>query len=365
MAKCMLHVVGARPNFMKIAPVMREMSKSAYDFEQILVHTGQHYDASMSEVFFNELHLPKPDINLEVGSGSHAWQTAQIMQRFEPVLLYHQPDWVIVPGDVNSTLACALVASKLGIRVAHVESGLRSFDRTMPEEINRIVTDHIADLLFTTEESGNINLRSEGISEKKIIFAGNTMIDTLIKLLPKAEKRWPDLKAKLGLERFILVTLHRPSNVDVPETLSELIRALSMIGKRIPVVFPVHPRTLKQIVGNGLREEVANEILLCEPFGYLDFLALEKMADLVITDSGGIQEETTFLGVPCITIRPNTERLVTITQGTNRLAESKCDVLTDVVLETLTNTKANPSNTIRPELWDGKAAYRITESMKG
>jgi UDP-N-acetylglucosamine 2-epimerase (non-hydrolysing) len=256
--KRILHVVGARPNFMKIAPIMHEMAQHPADFEQILVHTGQHYDASMSQVFFDELELPKPDVNLEVGSGSHAQQTALIMQRFEPVVLDYKPDWVLVPGDVNSTVACALVASKLGVKVAHVESGLRSFDRTMPEEINRILTDHLADLLFTTEASGNENLRREGIPEEKIRFVGNTMIDTLVRLLPKAEARWPGLQARFGLDRFVLVTLHRPSNVDDPATLGEIVSALCQISREIPVVFPVHPRTRQHLARLDLQSAICN-----------------------------------------------------------------------------------------------------------
>lgn len=353
-----LHVVGARPNFMKIAPIMREMSKYPGDFEQFLVHTGQHYDSMMSDVFLKELDLPKPNINLDVGSGSHAWQTAQIMQRFEPVLTDYRPDWVIVPGDVNSTLACALVASKLGIKVAHVEAGLRSFDRTMPEEVNRVLTDHVADLLFTTEESGNRNLRSEGIPESKISFVGNTMIDTLMRLLPKAEQRWPELKARLWLKRFILVTLHRPSNVDSIDTLTNLIRALAHISREISIVFPVHPRTRRRLNDVNL-DDIGGDLHLYEPFGYLDFLALEKEADLVITDSGGIQEEATFLRVPCITLRPNTERPSTLEKGWNRLVDNTFNGLLSSVNSIMTQDEQNKENKGVPDLWDGAAANRI------
>jgi UDP-N-acetylglucosamine 2-epimerase (non-hydrolysing) len=250
--KRILHVVGARPNFMKIAPIMREMAQYPDQFEQILVHTGQHYDANMSQVFFDELDLPRPDVNLEVGSGSHAVQTAEVMTRFEPVLLDFKPDWMIVPGDVNSTLACTLVAAKLGFKVAHVEAGLRSFDRTMPEEINRVLTDHLADLLFTTEQSGSENLQKEGIPAEKIHFVGNTMIDTLVRLLPRAEARWPELQERLGLDQYMLVTLHRPSNVDEPETLREIMLALLEISLQIPVIFPVHPRTRQRITDLNL-----------------------------------------------------------------------------------------------------------------
>lgn len=314
MLKRILHVVGARPNFMKIAPIMREMAKYPDSLEQILVHTGQHYDANMSQIFFDELDLPRPDVNLEVGSGSHAQQTALIMQRFEPVLLDYRPDWILVPGDVNSTVACALVASKVGVKVAHVEAGLRSFDRSMPEEINRVVTDHLADLLFTTEPSANENLRREGIPEDKIRFVGNTMIDTLVRLLPKAEARWPGLQARFGLERYVLVTLHRPSNVDDPTTLSEIMAALSDISRQITVIFPMHPRTRQRVASLDIALPV-DGLMLIEPLGYLDFLVLEAHASLVLTDSGGVQEETTYLGVPCLTARPNTERPVTIKSG--------------------------------------------------
>lgn len=353
--KRILHVVGARPNFMKIAPIMHEMAKHPGEFEQILVHTGQHYDANMSQIFFDELDMPKPDVNLEVGSGSHAQQTALIMQRFEPVLLEQKPDWVLVPGDVNSTVACALVASKLGVKVAHVEAGLRSFDRTMAEEINRIVTDHLADLLFTTEPSGNENLYREGIPPEKIHFVGNTMIDTLVRLLPKAEARWPGLQARFGLERYVLVTLHRPSNVDDPATLGEIIAALTEISRQAPVIFPVHPRTRQRIV--SLRVELPTDrLLLTEPLGYLDFLALEAHASLVLTDSGGIQEETTYLGVPCLTARPNTERPVTISVGSNRLVSSEASAVAQAAQNLLDRQITRKQV---PALWDGLACQRI------
>jgi len=351
-----LHVVGARPNFMKIAPIMREMAKYPDAFEQILVHTGQHYDANMSQVFFEELEMPKPDVNLEVGSGSHAWQTAQIMLRFEQVLLDYKPDWVIVPGDVNSTLACALVASKLGIKVAHVEAGLRSFDRTMPEEINRVLTDHLADLLFTTEPSANENLKREGIPDGKVHFVGNTMIDTLVRLLPKAEDRWPKLQTQFDLGRYVLVTLHRPANVDDPNTLSELLSALSLVSQEIPVIFPTHPRTRQRIADNDLLS-VADGVRLIEPLGYLEFLALQAHASLVITDSGGIQEETTYLGVPCLTVRPNTERPITIEAGTNLLVANKQEALFHMAKAAL--AKETRKTHRRPGLWDGLAAKRI------
>jgi UDP-N-acetylglucosamine 2-epimerase (non-hydrolysing) len=369
--KRILHVVGARPNFMKIAPIMREMAKYPDQFEQILVHTGQHYDANMSQVFFDELDLPRPDVNLEVGSSSHAVQTAEVMTHFEPVLLNFKPDWVFVPGDVNSTIACALVASKLGVKVAHVEAGLRSFDRSMPEEINRVLTDHLADLLFTTEPSGTENLRREGISEEKIHFVGNTMIDTLVRLLPKAEARWCGLQKRLRLDDYILVTLHRPSNVDDPTTLREIMTALLEISQQTPIIFPVHPRTRQHIAGIDLvnplfldkttvRSEIHN-LRFIEPLGYLDFLALQVHSTLVLTDSGGIQEETTYLGIPCLTVRPNTERPITITQGTNRLVTSMAGEIVAASRSGL--TASDKAQIARPLLWDGYAAGRIAATF--
>jgi UDP-N-acetylglucosamine 2-epimerase (non-hydrolysing) len=325
---------------MKIAPIMREMSKFPQTFEQILVHTGQHYDALMSQVFFDELELPRPDVNLEVGSGSHSWQTAQVMLRFEPAVLSFKPDWVIVVGDVNSTLACALVCSKLGVRVAHVEAGLRSFDWSMPEEINRILTDQIAELLFTPSRDGDQNLAREGVPQEKVHLVGNVMIDTLVHLLPKAEERWPGLQECYDLQRYVLVTLHRPSNVDAPNTLRGIVAALEEVSQEIPVLFPVHPRTRQRIAEFGLQSQETNLHLL-DPFSYLDFLALQVHADLVLTDSGGIQEETTYLGVPCLTARPNTERPVTVTLGTNQLVESECQALINAMNTRLDSERAS------------------------
>ena len=361
--KRILHVVGARPNFMKVAPILREMDKYPNEFEQILVHTGQHYDANMSQVFFDELEMPKPDVNLEVGSGSHAQQTAQIMQRFEPVLLDYKPDWVFVPGDVNSTVACALVASKLGVKVAHVEAGLRSFDRTMPEEINRIVTDHLADLLFTTEPSGNENLRREGIPEEKIRFVGNTMIDTLVRLLPKAETRWLGLQQRLGLDGYVLVTLHRPANVDDPVVLQEIMTALLEISRTMRVVFPVHPRTKQRIDALDLskQQSISGNIQYLEPLGYLDFLALEAHASLVLTDSGGVQEETAYLNVLSLTLRPNTERPITLTHGTNRLVACDAQSVLKAFREQVSNKTPNVGQ--KQPLWDGCAAERIVDCV--
>jgi len=352
-----MHVVGARPNFMKIAPLMREMAKQPKVFKQVLVHTGQHYDPMMSQIFFDDLGLPRPDINLEVGSGTHAWQTAHIMLRFETVVQEYLPDWVVVPGDVNSTLACALVCSKLGIKVAHIESGLRSFDRTMPEEINRVLTDQIADLLFTTSPDANENLLREGIDPEKIFFVGNIMIDTLVTLLPLANKRWSEIKSLWALNDFMLVTLHRPSNVDNLTNLQEIMETLKKLSKTIKIIFPLHPRTAKLIEQHALYEKIHN-FLLTNPLGYIDFLALESHARLVLTDSGGVQEETTFLGVPCLTIRPNTERPITISHGTNRLVENKKEKILLAVYQALNNlTNAKKI----PELWDGRTAKRIVD----
>lgn len=361
--KRILHVVGARPNFMKIAPIMREMTKQPEIFEQILVHTGQHYDDNMSQIFFEELEMPRPDINLEVGSGSHASQTAQIMQRFEPVLTDYQPDWILVPGDVNSTIACALVACKLGVKVAHVEAGLRSFDRTMPEEINRLLTDQISDLLLTPSRDADENLIREGITPQRIRFVGNIMIDTLVRLLPKAEIRWPKMRDEYKLDRFILVTLHRPSNVDDPSILSEIMSAVMEISQQMQVIFPVHPRTKSRI--SDLKYNTKNsQLILTEPMGYLDFLSLQMKATLLLTDSGGIQEETTYLGIPCLTARPNTERPITITSGTNRLVKSKSKALIRAIEQVLNEgINGNGKNAQRPERWDGKTAERIARCL--
>jgi UDP-N-acetylglucosamine 2-epimerase (non-hydrolysing) len=352
-----LAVVGARPNFMKTAPVLRAFAQYPDEFEHMLLHTGQHYDVNMSDVFFDELDLPHSDINLEVGSGSHAFQTAQVMVHFEPVLLNYKPDWVIVAGDVNSTLACALVASKLGVKVAHVEAGLRSFDRSMPEEINRLLTDQISDLLFTPSRDANENLRHEGVAAEKIHFVGNVMIDTLVRLLPRANHRWDGLRKQLRLDgQYILVTLHRPSNVDDAGTLREIVAALNAAAQEATVIFPLHPRTRWRIADSNLAI-TEEQLRLIEPLGYLDFLALQVHAALVLTDSGGVQEETTYLGVPCLTARPNTERPVTVHQGTNRLVDSTYDALVRAIKERLDG--ANKRRRRVPELWDGHAAERI------
>jgi len=353
-----LHVVGARPNFMKTAALMHAMTANG-NFEQTLVHTGQHYDRQMSDVFFEELGLPEPDSYLSVGSGTHAEQTSRAMAAFEPVLLQFAPDAVIVVGDVNSTLACAIVASKLGVRIAHVEAGLRSFDRTMPEEINRLLTDQIADYLFTPSLDGNANLAREGIDEKRVFFVGNVMIDTLIRLLPRADSAKACREVGVENGKFALATLHRPSNVDDPWTLAEIMKAMSVVAKARPVVFPVHPRTRKKIDELGLAS-AGGAVKLVEPLSYLDFLALERAASLVLTDSGGVQEETAYLGVPCLTLRPNTERPVTIESGTNRLVRSRADDIVGAVA-TMDSNGSKP-HTI-PELWDGHASDRIAEIL--
>src|ERR1035437_8658554 len=311
-----LHVVGARPNFMKAAPVLRALGKSPA-VEQTLVHTGQHYDGNMSDGFFSQLEIPAPDVNLGVGSGSHARQTAEIMSRFEPIVLERRPDVVLVYGDVNSTVAAALVCAKLGVRVGHVEAGLRSFDRTMPEEINRLLTDQLADLLFTPSEDGDFNLRNEGIPAEKIFRVGNVMIDSLVKLLPAAQCQSHNGFRHPPPQRYALVTLHRPANVDDAAILTRILQSLLEVSQDLAVVFPAHPRTRKRIADFELQ---AGRLQILDPLPYLEFLALQSRATVVITDSGGLQEETTYLGVPCLTLRENTERPVTVSLGTNVLA---------------------------------------------
>jgi UDP-N-acetylglucosamine 2-epimerase (non-hydrolysing) len=351
-----LHIVGARPNFMKAAPVI-DMLNQYKHVNQLLVHTGQHYDQNMSDIFFKELGLPEPDVNLEVGSGSHAVQTAEIMTRFEPVVLAEKPDWVLVYGDVNSTVATALVATKLHIPVAHVEAGLRSFDRTMPEEINRLLTDQIADLLFTPSADGDENLLREGVTPEKIRLVGNVMIDTLVRLLPQAERRWPALQAQWSLADYGLVTLHRPSNVDDPDMLPQIMTALNNISQDIPLLFPMHPRTRQRIERLQLPVDTSR-LTIIPPVGYLDFLALQQQARLIITDSGGIQEESSYLGVPCLTVRENTERPITITAGTNQLVGQDMALLQTKVTDILQG-RAKKRSPI--PLWDGRAGERIAE----
>lgn len=355
----LLHVVGARPNFMKAAPVIAALSGCA-DVRQILVHTGQHYDPDMSDIFFRQLGLPYPDINLEVGSGSHAQQTAQIISRLEPVILEYCPDWVLVYGDVNSTVAAALVCAKLLVRVTHVEAGLRSFDRTMPEEINRVLTDQIANLLFTPSEDADRNLLREGVPSEKIHRVGNVMIDTLVRLLPQAEDNPILAKLKLNSDRpYVLVTLHRPSNVDDSLMLASIMRTLSEISQDLPVIFPVHPRTRQRLKKLRLSETSSN-LYLTEPVGYLDFLALQKHATVVVTDSGGVQEETTFLGIPCLTVRTNTERPITVEMGTNTLVGQDMELLRHEVARVLSG---NAKKGQVPPLWDGHAAERIAKIL--
>jgi UDP-N-acetylglucosamine 2-epimerase (non-hydrolysing) len=358
MSTTILHIVGARPNFPKIAPIYREISGRA-GLSQALVHTGQHYDDEMSGVFFEEFGLPAPDWNLAVGSGTHAVQTAEVMLRLEPVLDEVRPDWVVVVGDVNSTLAGTLVAVKKGIRVAHVEAGLRSFDRSMPEEINRLLTDQVADLLLTPSRDGDENLLREGVAPSRIRFVGNVMIDTLVALLPRARERWPTVRQRVGVaEPFGLVTLHRPGNVDDRATLTEVMAGLERLSADLPLLFPVHPRTRQRLTDFGL-VPASPALTLTEPLGYVDFMALTAHAALVVTDSGGIQEETSYLGIPCLTVRPNTERPVTITQGTNRLVASRADAIVDAGRDAL-GRAVEPG---RPELWDGRTAGRIVDAL--
>ena len=356
-----LNVVGARPNFMKIAPLIRDMNARKDRIEHLLVHTGQHYDKSMSDDFFVQLGIPQPDVNLGIGSASHAQQTAKILTAFESVLVEHNPDMVVVVGDVNSTMACALVAAKSGVKVAHVEAGLRSFDRTMPEEINRILTDALSDLLFTTEEAGNENLRREGIPQEKIFFVGNVMIDTLVHCLAAM----PPGPPHPGLEKkeYAVITLHRPSNVDHPETLKGMLRAFQDISKNLRLVIPLHPRTRANIERFGLSDALRaleENAVVTGPAGYVDMLRLVKDSRMVITDSGGIQEETTYLGVPCITLRANTERPSTVTLGTNTLVGSDTGKLLRAVERVMLDSHAR--GTI-PPLWDGHASERIVEHL--
>jgi UDP-N-acetylglucosamine 2-epimerase (non-hydrolysing) len=347
-----LHVVGARPNFVKAAPVLRVIRERG--IRQTLVHTGQHYDRNMSDVFFTQLEIPEPDVNLEVGSGSHALQTAEIMRRFEAVILERKPDLVLVYGDVNSTVAAALVCSKLLIRVGHVEAGLRSFDRTMPEEINRIVTDQLSDILFTPSQDGDANLLREGMPREQIHFVGNVMIDSLIRLLPVAKSC-----ARNGLpERFALVTLHRPSNVDDAERLREILECLTNVSEKLNIIFPVHPRTRQRIVEFGMNTD---RLLLFDPMPYIEFLSLQSCAAVVITDSGGIQEETTYLGVPCLTMRTNTERPITVTAGTNILIG---DDRKRLIAEVRNILDGNAKKGVTPPLWDGHTGERIADILQ-
>jgi UDP-N-acetylglucosamine 2-epimerase (non-hydrolysing) len=354
-----IHIVGARPNFMKAAPVYFAL-RAFSQVRQVLVHTGQHYDRRMSDVFFEELGMPEPDYNLAVGSGSHAAQTAEIMVRFEKVVLAEKPDAVVLYGDVNSTIAAALVAAKLGIKVAHVEAGLRSRDMTMPEEINRILTDRISNFLLTPSRDGNDNLRAEGVPDDRIFLVGNCMIDTLVRLLAKARR--PDTPQLA--ERYALVTLHRPSNVDEPEMLERILATLSDISRDLQVLFPIHPRTRARLQGTRWEAQLAGRngsaMLFTEPLGYLEFLWLQQHAAVVLTDSGGIQEETTYLQIPCITLRENTERPITCEIGTNVICGRDMDSVRREVARIIRGEKRR--GTV-PPLWDGHAGERVAKVL--
>ncbi len=352
-------VAGARPNFMKIAPVARALESQGV--AHAIVHTGQHYDERMSEAFFRELEIPPPLANLEVGSGSAVVQTAEIMRRLEPVLLEYRPDWVVVVGDVNSTVAAALAASKLGLRVAHVEAGLRSFDRSMPEELNRIVTDALSDRLFASEPSGVANIKREGIDERRIVLVGNVMIDTLLANLDRARAARTWERFDLRPSEFALATLHRPSNVDVRENLLSILTALEQTSQRLPVLLPLHPRTRQRIDEFGLAPSLSGgRVRIVEPLGYFDTISLIDAARLVLTDSGGMQEETTALCVPCLTLRDNTERPITVEMGSNRLVGSRYEAIVAAVDAVL----AGPARVgTVPELWDGRAANRIASNL--
>ena len=354
----LLLIAGARPNFMKIAPIIKAISNQPVKYK--LVHTGQHYDINMSQVFFKELDIPSPDINLEVGSASHAVQTAKIMIEFERVCLKEKPDYVVVVGDVNSTMACTLVAAKMGIKVAHVEAGLRSFDRTMPEEINRIVTDSLADLLFTPSTDGDENLIKEGIPKSKIKFVGNIMIDTLVANLEKARNKKTHIRLGLKENDFVYVTLHRPSNVDNKEILNTIMSDLDRLSTSLPVCFPLHPRTRKMLTTHGISCRSNNHLKLIDPIGYHDSICLAENARFVLTDSGGLQEETTFFQTPCLTLRPNTERPITITEGSNKLTNPET-LWSDI--EDLLNGSRKKGKI--PDLWDGHTAERIIDYMLG
>jgi UDP-N-acetylglucosamine 2-epimerase (non-hydrolysing) len=355
-------VAGARPNFMKIAPLFWEMSELPSVFQPVILHTGQHYDYEMSKVFFEDLELHEPDYFLGVGSGTHAEQTGKIMIEFERAIKNEHANLVVVFGDVNSTLACSVTAKKLFIPVAHVEAGLRSFDMTMPEEINRKVTDAISDILFTPSKDGNENLIREGVERNKIHLVGNIMIDSLVAILKKINPSDEDkVFEKFGLKRnhFVLVTLHRPSNVDDKNILEKMMHFLNHLSLRIPVIFPVHPRTKKNIKGLDTNHDVNGNFKIVEPLRYKEFITLEKYARFVVTDSGGIQEETTYLNAPCLTLRPNTERPVTITEGTNELvAYENIEQKIDLILA------GNWKQGKLPELWDGKTAQRIVNTLK-
>jgi len=360
----LLIIAGARPNFMKVAPLIRRIRAQDFEsgamLEYRLVHTGQHYDEKMSGVFFQELGIPMPDINLEVGSGSHAVQTANIMTKFEPVCIEEKPDWVVVVGDVNSSVACALVAAKLGIKVAHVEAGLRSFDRTMPEEINRLVTDALADLLLTPSEDANENLRREGVPDEKIKLVGNIMIDSLVENVEKARQSGTLQKLGLDGKPFVYVTLHRPSNVDHKENLGAIIAELTRLSHELVVVFPMHPRTRKMLSQFEIPVEQLNGFKILDPIGYHDSLYLIERARFVLTDSGGLQEESTFFRTPCLTLRPNTERPITLSVGSNKLTSPS--LLRSDIDHVLRNGVRTGNI---PPLWDGQTAARTLQAIVG
>jgi UDP-N-acetylglucosamine 2-epimerase (non-hydrolysing) len=354
MAKRIVHVTGARPNFMKLSPVMKALS--VYDdYKQILIHTGQHYDPELSSVFLKQLEIPKPNYHLGVGSGTHAQQTATILTNLEPILRNVEPKLLLVYGDVNSTLAASITAAKLQIPIAHVEAGLRSFDRSMPEEINRIITDSLADILFTTEESANENLKNEGKPDSSIHFVGNVMIDTLMQHLELARELDVPAKYNVNKKYYVIVTLHRPNNVDFAESLESIMVALNKINQKLPVIFPLHPRTQARLQQFDLEKYLKN-LQVMIPLGYLEFLGLMESAAAVITDSGGIQEETTILKIPCITLRPNTERPITLDKGTNRLVSTDTSDIVRNVDDILASFK--PPKEL-PPFWDGHAAERI------
>ncbi|HMF58070.1 MAG TPA: UDP-N-acetylglucosamine 2-epimerase (non-hydrolyzing) [Pyrinomonadaceae bacterium] len=361
-----INVVGARPNFMKVAPIVEAMRRRASAFAPVMVHTGQHYDEQMSDAFFRDLGLPRPEVYLGVGSGTHAAQTASVMQSFEPVVLSEKPDWVLVVGDVNSTLACALVCAKLLVPVAHVEAGLRSRDRTMPEEINRLLTDQLADLLLTPSHDADENLLREGIPPRRIKLVGNVMIDSLFAQLKRAESS--SVREEFGVAGgdYAVVTLHRPSNVDEREAFSGILGALEEISRRIKIIFPAHPRTRKAIAAFGLDERIARaeNLHLVEPLGYLDFLRLYSGARLVLTDSGGIQEETTALSIPCLTLRENTERPITVEMGTNKIVGTNAERIVSAAHEVLNTPREKFSSRV-PPLWDGHTADRILDAIEG
>jgi UDP-N-acetylglucosamine 2-epimerase (non-hydrolysing) len=363
MSRCVLHVVGARPNFMKMAPLVRALWAQPGRFDHLLVHTGQHYDEHLNDSIFRDLGLKAPDVHLGAGSGSHAEQTGRIMLAFEKLVAERGPGLVVVAGDVNSTLACSIVAAKANVPVAHLEAGLRSGDWTMPEEINRVVTDRLTQLHLTPSPDADANLLREGVAPQSIVRVGNCMIDSLITHVETARRGGVLARFGVAARRFALATLHRPSNVDDPQRLTRLVQALSTIGARLPVVFPVHPRTRARMEAAAIpiSELSSRGVLLSEPLGYLDFLQLEDAAAVVITDSGGVQEETTALGVPCLTVRDNTERPITLTEGTNKLVGSNPDVLPGEVDSVLAGQTRRGKV---PELWDGKAGERAAQAIR-